>query len=79
SKRSKFLERNRIAASKCRRKKRVEMDRLENKRLEAETENAALKMQLDALRCELNLCKHAIMAHASCNHLDVTAWIEHNA
>jgi hypothetical protein len=54
------------------------MDRLENKRLEAETENVALKMQLDALRCELTLYKHAIMAHASCNHLDVTAWIEHN-
>lgn len=54
------------------------MDRLKHKRLKAKTENAALKMQLDALWYELNLCKHAIMAYASCNHLDVTAWIEHN-
>lgn len=77
AKRRNFLDRNRTAARKCRQKKKDEIDSLGEKRLQLESKNAALRMQLDALRCELKFCKDAVMAHASCNYLDVSARIKY--
>ena len=51
-KRSKFLERNRVAASKCRQKKKEYNGQLEQKAKFYERDNALLKMQLEKYQTE---------------------------
>ena len=51
-KRSKFLERNRVAASKCRQKKKEHNAQLEQKAKNLERDNAMLKMHMEALQSE---------------------------
>ena len=51
-KRSKFLERNRVAASKCRQKKKEHNAALEQRAKNLERENALLKMTMESLQTE---------------------------
>ena len=51
-KRSKFLERNRVAASKCRQKKKEHIAALEQRSKNLERENALLKMTMESLQTE---------------------------
>ena len=51
-KRSKFLERNRVAASKCRQKKKEHIAALEQRSKNLERENAMLKMTMESLQTE---------------------------
>ncbi|MCJ1332369.1 hypothetical protein MMC10_009061 [Thelotrema lepadinum] len=61
-KRSKFLERNRVAASKCRQKKKEHNAQLEQKAKNLERENAVLKMTMEALQTEkITLMTHMAM------------------
>ena len=51
-KRSKFLERNRVAASKCRQKKKEYNSQLEQRSKDLERKNTFLKMELEKLATE---------------------------
>ncbi|KAF4949545.1 hypothetical protein FGADI_8843 [Fusarium gaditjirri] len=79
AKRSKFLKRNRIAASKCRQKKKVWMSQLEETRLGLEGENNALHRQYNGLVDELSTIKNQLMQHASCNDANINQWLDNEA
>jgi hypothetical protein len=78
-KHQRFLERNRLAASKCRAKKKDELERLEARKKELERENRVLRRVLRDLWDEVRLYRDAIMTHASCKHPDIVECTERNA
>ncbi|KAF4435333.1 Transcription factor atf21 [Fusarium acutatum] len=78
-KRSKFLKRNRIAASKCRQKKKQWMVQLEETKRELEGENTALQNQYTNLMSELTTIKNQLMEHASCNDANIDQWLDNEA
>ncbi|KAF5670827.1 transcription factor atf21 [Fusarium denticulatum] len=78
-KRSKFLKRNRIAASKCRQKKKEWMRELEETKNELEGENTALQSQYTELMGELTTIKNQLMDHASCNDANINQWLDNEA
>ena len=65
-KRSKFLERNRVAASKCRQKKKEWTQNLENKARELQKNNSSLRLMVDSLRQEVIFLKGEMLKHNSC-------------
>lgn len=79
SKRNRFLERNRIAASKCRQKKKEWVHDLEETKHELECRNSSLHMEHDALIVELTKMKNALMSHANCRNVHIDQWIENEA
>ncbi|KAF5023196.1 hypothetical protein F66182_4750 [Fusarium sp. NRRL 66182] len=79
SKRSKFLKRNRIAASKCRQKKKEWVSNLEDTRNGLEHENVALHKQYNGLIDELSSIKNQLMQHASCNDANINQWLDNEA
>ena len=66
-KRSKFLERNRVAASKCRQKKKEWTQNLENKARELQKNNSSLRLMVDSLRQEVIFLKSEMLKHSSCS------------
>lgn len=70
-KRSKFLERNRLAASKCRQKKKSWVDNLESKAREFLTRNKALNMELASLKCELQHMRLELAKHRNCDDSEI--------
>ncbi|KAF5558400.1 transcription factor atf21 [Fusarium mexicanum] len=78
-KRSKFLKRNRIAASKCRQKKKEWMRELEETKQDLETEYNALQDQYSGLMGELTTIKNQLMEHASCNDANINQWLDNEA
>lgn len=78
-KRSKFLKRNRIAASKCRQKKKVWMRELEETTRDLEIEHNALHVQYTDLMGELTTIKNQLMDHASCNDANINQWLDNEA
>ncbi|KAH8656713.1 hypothetical protein BGZ60DRAFT_338940, partial [Tricladium varicosporioides] len=64
--RKRFLERNRLAASKCREKKKKWMDELEEKRLSEQKDNARLQGTKDNLVHDIGILRRMVMAHANC-------------
>ena len=66
-KRSKFLERNRVAASKCRQKKKEWTQNLENKARELQKNNSSLRLMVDSLRQEVIFLKGEMLKHSTCN------------
>lgn len=79
SKRNRFLERNRIAASKCRQKKKEWVHDLEETKHELESRNSSLHMEHNALVAELTKMKNALMSHANCRNINIDQWIENEA
>jgi len=67
AKRQKFLERNRIAASKCRRKKKQWTQNLEDTAREVQTASKNLHKQVAALRNELLHLKGELLKHNGCS------------
>ncbi len=65
-KRSKFLERNRVAASKCRQKKKEWTQNLENRARELQKNNSSLRLMVDSLRQEVIFLKGEMLKHSSC-------------
>jgi hypothetical protein len=78
-KRSKFLKRNRIAASKCRQKKKEWVNQLQDTRVGLENENNALHRQYNGLVDELSTIKNQLMQHASCNDANIDQWLDNEA
>jgi len=63
--RQKFLERNRIAASKCREKKKDQTDKMQNDVHSLKAQNDALKYELQELRKQVRELKTIIEPHES--------------
>lgn len=66
-KRSKFLERNRVAASKCRQKKKEWTNNLEHKARELQNNKTQLAMMVGSLREEMLYLKGEVLRHNNCN------------
>ncbi|KAF4970831.1 hypothetical protein FSARC_2197 [Fusarium sarcochroum] len=79
AKRTKFLKRNRIAASKCRQKKKEWVSNLEETRYGLEHDNSALHKQYNGLIDELSTIKNQLMQHASCNDANINQWLDNEA
>jgi hypothetical protein len=79
AKRNKFLKRNRIAASKCRQKKKEWVSSLEDTRYDLEHENNVLHKQYNGLVDELSTIKNQLMQHASCNDANINQWLDNEA
>ncbi|TLD24352.1 hypothetical protein PspLS_06636 [Pyricularia sp. CBS 133598] len=78
-KRSTVLERNRVAALKCRKKKKEFVQDLEEECVELETTNHALQTEAQGLLNELNSMKNHLMDHASCKDPRIDNWLEFEA
>jgi hypothetical protein len=78
-KRDKFLERNRVAASKCRQKKKEWVNDLEDQKFGLESQNSHLQMEYNGLLGEVSRMKNQIMAHANCKDRNIDKWIENEA
>ncbi|KAK4193066.1 transcription factor atf21 [Podospora australis] len=78
-KRNKFLERNRIAASKCREKKKMYVSELEETKLGLEAQNANLQLEYNGLLGEVSGLKHHLMTHAKCNDPNIDRWLNNEA
>ncbi|SPO06886.1 uncharacterized protein DNG_09580 [Cephalotrichum gorgonifer] len=79
NKRDKFLERNRVAASKCRQRKKEWVSGLEEAKNGLEAQNSHLQMELNGLLGEVSRMKNQIMAHASCHDPNIDKWIDNEA
>ncbi len=78
-KRSKFLERNRIAASKCREKKKQYVSELEDTKVSLEAQHLQLQQEYNGLLGEVSGLKHHLMAHAKCNDPNIDRWLSNEA
>ncbi|QKX58403.1 uncharacterized protein TRUGW13939_05525 [Talaromyces rugulosus] len=65
-KREKFLERNRLAASKCRQKKKEHTMQLESRFKEASDKRELLNAEISRLRSEVLGLKNEVLRHAQC-------------
>ncbi|KAI0133177.1 hypothetical protein F4776DRAFT_664348 [Hypoxylon sp. NC0597] len=79
TKRNRFLERNRAAATKCRQKKKEWVSDLEETRFGLESQHNHLQMEYSSLRNEITQIKSQLMEHASCNDSNINKWIENEA
>lgn len=80
AKRKKFLERNRVAADKCRQNRKKWIDDLQNKAHFFGADNSAKKAQLEDLEHEIIQLRSLIFIHSrSCNENDIVNWIEQEA
>ncbi|KAL8760176.1 MAG: hypothetical protein Q9199_000198 [Rusavskia elegans] len=77
--RSKFLERNRVAASKCRQKKKEWTQNLENRARKLQKENHSLRMMLDSMRDEMIFIKSEMLKHTTCGCEQIQSWVNTNA
>ncbi|KAI1415209.1 hypothetical protein F5Y13DRAFT_187311 [Hypoxylon sp. FL1857] len=78
-KRNKFLERNRVAATKCRQKKKEWVSDLEEAQLGLESQHNQLQVEYSNLRNEITNIKSQLMEHATCNDPNIDKWIENEA
>jgi cyclic AMP-dependent transcription factor ATF-2 len=78
-KRNKYLERNRLAASKCRQKKKEWMHDLEATKAMLEAKHSALQRDYSALLQEVSQIKTLLMAHSNCHDPNIDQWIEGEA
>ncbi|KAJ5832542.1 Rho GTPase activation protein [Penicillium riverlandense] len=67
AKRAKFLERNRLAASKCRQKKKEHTQQLEVRFKEQSEKNAHLHKEIHELKSQALNLKNELLKHAQCN------------
>ncbi|OOF93198.1 hypothetical protein ASPCADRAFT_209790 [Aspergillus carbonarius ITEM 5010] len=65
-KREKFLERNRVAASKCRHKKKLHTEMLQHCHDDLSKKKTELSVLADKLRSELLALKNELLQHAAC-------------
>lgn len=78
-KRSKFLERNRVAASKCRQKKKEWTQNLENRARELQKNNNMLRLDVESLRQEVLFLKGEMLKHSSCDCSQIQEFMKSRA
>ena len=74
--RSKFLERNRVAASKCRQKKKEWTQNLETRAREMQKNSGLLRMAVDSLRDEVLFLKGELLKHHSCECTEIQKFMK---
>lgn len=74
--RLKFLERNRVAASKCRQKKKQWIDKTEAQARELHSHNNSLHLLIDSLKNEILYVKAQMVRHMNCEASDIKAFVE---
>jgi len=78
-KRARFLERNRVAASKCRKKKKLMNQRLEEKSRLLVQQNRFLSATLTKLRGDLMRLKQMMLTHHGCGHAPIEQYLQQEA
>jgi bZIP transcription factor len=78
-KRSQFLERNRVAASKCRQKKKEWTSNLEHRARELQASKTHLSLLVSSLREELLYLKGEALRHTTCDCNSVREYLARNA
>jgi len=79
AKREKLLERNRMAANKCRQKKKEWMSHLEIQAKEVATNRAQLLANLATLKDEVLYLKGQLLDHAHCDCTKIREYLHHAA
>ena len=77
--RSKFLERNRVAASKCRQKKKEWTSNLETRARDLQKNNSSLRMMLGSLKDEVLFLKGEMLKHTSCGCDQIQSFLRKRA
>ena len=77
--RNRSLERNRIAASKCRQKKKEWSSDLEVNQSKLEKQYKSLHGEYNELLGEVTQLKNFLMIHAGCNDPNIDGWISNEA
>ncbi|PYH47886.1 bZIP transcription factor [Aspergillus saccharolyticus JOP 1030-1] len=72
-KRERFLERNRVAANKCRRKKKEHTRQLESKCMEVTQTNTRLESEVSQLRSQILELKNQLLQHSGCDDPGIKA------
>jgi hypothetical protein len=75
AKRENFLERNRLAASKCRQKKKEWEADLQETKHGLECQNSRLHMEYSGLLGQVTAMKNELMNHANCNDRNIDRWL----
>ncbi|EWC48194.1 hypothetical protein DRE_02298 [Drechslerella stenobrocha 248] len=75
-KRARFLERNRIAASKCRKKKKIMNQRLEEKSRLLIQQNRFLSATVAKLRSDVLRLKQMVLAHHGCGNAPIEQYLQ---
>lgn len=78
-KKAQVKQRNRVAASKCRQKKKVKVDELKEMQSLLEAQNNELRMQFQRLREEIGQVKSDLINHTGCNDANINRWVENEA
>jgi len=79
ARRSKFLERNRIAASKCRQKKKEWTQNLETKAREMQRHNNELRLVRDSCKEEILFLKGEMLRHTTCGCSTIQEYLQRGA
>jgi hypothetical protein len=72
-------QRNRVAASKCRQKKKVKADELKEMKSSLEARNNDLHTEYQQLRQEIGQIKSDLIHHTECNDPNINQWVENEA
>ncbi|KAL8795061.1 MAG: hypothetical protein Q9195_002358 [Heterodermia aff. obscurata] len=74
--RSKFLERNRVAASKCRQKKKEWTNNIESQARQLQQDSTTLHHLVDSLREEILFLKGEMLKHSACANSDIQEYLQ---
>ncbi|MCJ1305844.1 hypothetical protein MMC08_008661 [Hypocenomyce scalaris] len=77
AKRSKFLERNRVAASKCRQKKKEWTSNLETRARELQNSKNQLALMVGSLKDEVLFLKGELLRHTGCGCEKIREYLNH--
>jgi hypothetical protein len=78
-KKEQVKQRNRVAASKCRQKKKVKVDELREMQTNLEAHNSDLHMEFQRLRQEIGQVKSDLINHSECHDPNIDRWVENEA
>ena len=79
TRRTKFLERNRVAASKCRHKKKEWTQNLEDRSRELQKTNQNMRVLIDSLRQEALWLKGEMLRHGECDSTNIKDYLKASA
>ncbi|KAG6018702.1 hypothetical protein E4U41_003653 [Claviceps citrina] len=79
TRRERSLERNRVAASKCRKRKKAWTEKLEEKKSGLEAMHSELQSQYLSLLQESSHLKNHLITHAGCHDPNIDVWINNEA
>lgn len=78
-KKEKVKQRNRVAASKCRQKKKVKVDELKDIESNMEVQHGRLRLEYQRLCKEIGELKSELINHSACNDANIDRWIQNEA